>query len=116
MLVLNKRIKELESTIEELDKQIIIENSKTNIKISKEDTQEFYKQALLYDSFNLINYVIKNIKVYEDKIEITFNSPIKRSPDNNQGFFLFTINSKLPQYIQNKEKPNMLDIEVKYYV
>lgn len=73
----NKRIKELESTIEELDKQIIIESSKTIIKISKEDIQEFYKQALLYDSFNLINYVIKNIKVYEDKIEITFNSPIK---------------------------------------
>lgn len=56
----NKRIKELESTIEELDKQIIIESSKTNIKISKEDIQEFYKQALLYDSFNLINYVSRS--------------------------------------------------------
>lgn len=113
----NKRIKELESTIEELDKQIIIESSKTNIKISKEDIQEFYKQALLYDSFNLINYVIKNIKVYEDKIEITFNSPIKISPDdNNQGFFIFSYIAKLPQYIQNKEQPNMLNIEIKLYI
>ena len=60
--------------------------------------------------------VIKEIRVYEDKLEIIFNSPIKRSPDTNQGFFLFTFNSKLPQYIQNKEKPNMLEMEIKYYV
>ena len=73
-------------------------------------------QALKLEPKLLIDYVIKEIRVYEDKLEIIFNSPIKRSPDNNQGFFLFTFNSKLPQYIQNKEKPNMLEMEIKYYV
>ena len=64
----------------------------------------------------LIDYVIKEIRVYEDKLEIKFNSQIKRSPDTNQGFFLFTFKSNLPQYIQNKEKPNMLEMEIKCYV
>ena len=39
----NKRMKVLESSIEELDKQILIEKSKTRIKLSREDIQEFYK-------------------------------------------------------------------------
>ena len=111
----NKRIKELESAIETLDKQIAIEKCKTDIKVSKEDIQKFYKEALLYDSFNLINYVIKNIKVFEDKIEITFNSPIQINPDNdNQGFFIYSYIAELPQYIQNKEKT--INIEIKLYI
>ena len=54
----NKRMKELENQIEELERQIHIEKSKTTI---------------------------------------------QKSPDKNQGFFLFTFYSKLPQYIQNKK-------------
>ena len=104
----NKRIKELESTIEQLGKQILIEQNKTRMELSRGDIEKFYKEALLYDSFNLINYVIKNIKVYEDKIEITFNSPIQISSDDNQGFFLYSYITNLPQYIQ--------DIEVKLYI
>ena len=51
-------LKELENQIEELERQIHIEKSKTTI---------------------------------------------QKSPDKNQGFFLFTFYSKLPQYIQNKK-------------
>ena len=76
----------------------------------------FYLQALSLEPKILIDYVIDEIKVYEDKLEIKFNSPIKRSPDDNQGFFLFKYNFKLPQHIQNKQKQNMLDITIKYFV
>ena len=112
----NKRIKDLENTIEQLGKQILIQDSKTNTKLTKEVIQEFYKEALLYDSFTLINYLIKKIIIYEDKMEITFNNPSPQSPDNNQGFFLLSYFTKLPKYIQNKEKPNMLKIEIEYLV
>ena len=65
----------------------------------------------------MTDYVIQEIKVFEDKVEITFNSPIRKSPeDKNQGFFIFSYISKLPQYIQNKELPNMLDIEIRVYI
>ena len=33
----------------------------------------------------LIDYLIKEIKAFDDKIEITFNNPLRTSPDN-QGF------------------------------
>ena len=84
--------------------------------MSKQTIKEFYLEALKLEPKILIDYLVKEIKVYEDKVEITFNSPIKRSTDTNQGFFLFTFNAKLPQYIQNKGLLNMLDIEIKCYV
>jgi hypothetical protein len=112
----NKRMKELENQIEDIDRQILIEKSKNAFKVSKQALKEFFIEALKLEPKLLIDYAIKEIRVYEDKLEIIFNSPIKRSPDTNQGFFLFTFNSKLPQYIQNKEIPNMLEMEIKYYV
>ena len=112
----NKRMKELENQLEDIDRQILIEKSKNAFKVSKQAIKEFFIEALKLEPKLLIDYVIKEIRVYEDKLEIIFNSPIKRSPDNNQGIFLFNFNSKLPQYIQNKEKPNMLKMEINCYV
>ena len=112
----NKRMKELENQLEDIDRQILIEKSKNAFMVSKQAIKEFFIEALKLEPKILIDYVIKEIRVYEDKLEIIFNSPIKRSPDTNQGFFLFTFNSKLPQYIQNKEKPNMLKMEINCYV
>lgn len=112
----NKRMKDLENQIEELERQILIEKSKTILKLSKEDIKEYYIQALQLEPKLLIDYLIQEIKVFEDKIEITFNSPIKTSPDNNQGFFVAEFTSKLPQYIQNKTIPNFKEVEVRIYV
>ena len=112
----NKRMKELENQLENIDRQILIEKSKNAFKVSKQALKEFFIEALKLEQKLLIDYVITEIRVYEDKLEIIFNSPIKRSPDTNQGFFLFTFNSNLPQYIQNKEKQNMIEMEIKYYV
>ena len=112
----NKRMKDLENQIEDLERQILIEKSRTILKLSKEDIKEYYIQALQLEHKLLIDYLIQEIKVFEDKIEITFNSPIKTSPDKKQGFFLFSFTSKLPQYIQNKEQPNMIDMEINLYI
>jgi len=112
----NKRMKDLEKQIEELEMQILIEKSKNTIKLSKEDVKQYYIQALQLEPKLLIDYLIQEIKVFEEKIEITFNSQVKTSPDKNQGFFLFSFISKLPQYIQNKERPNMIDMEINLYI
>ena len=112
----NKRMKDLEKQIEELERQILIEKSRNTLKLSKEDVKQYYIQELQHELKLLIDYLIQEIKVFEDKIEITFNSPIKTSPDKNQGFFIFSFNSKLPQHVQNKEQPNIIDIEIKVYI
>ena len=112
----NKRMKELESQIEELDRQILIQRSKNSFKIAKEDIEEYYLQALELEPKLLIDYLIKEIRLYDDKIEITFNSPIKTSPDNNQGFFIAEYSSKIQQIIQNLTEPRYIDIKVEIYV
>ena len=109
----NKRMKELENQLEDLDRQIIAEKSKSVSTLSKEAIKEFFVDAIKLQPKVLIDYVVKEIKVYENKLEIIFNSPIKRNPDENQGSFLFVFNSKMPKYIQNKEKPEMIDFEIK---
>ena len=112
----NKRMKDLEKQIEELERKILIEKSKNTLKLSKEDVKQYYIQGLQHEPKLLIDYLIHEIKVFEEKIEITFNSPIKTSPDKNQGFFIFSFNSILPQHVQNKEQPNISDIEIKVYI
>lgn len=83
----NKRMNELEEKLKDLEKQILIENNKYQIKLTSDEIKKYYKQALKLEPEMIIDYLIKNITLYEDKIEITFNTPLKISPDKNQGFF-----------------------------
>ena len=86
-----KRLKELENRQEELERQILIERSKTVIKLTERDVREYYEQALKLEPQMLINYLIREIVLYDDKIEIHFNSPIRISPDDdNRGFIFYS--------------------------
>lgn len=85
----NKRLHELEKQQEQLERQILIERSKTAVKIKESDIRQYYEQALKLEPQMLISYLIKRIVIFDDKIEIHYNSPIKSSPDNNGLDFLF---------------------------
>lgn len=85
-----KRLKELEEQQESLERQILIERSKTAVKLSESDMREFYLQALELEPQMLINYLIKEIVLFDDKIEIHYNSPIRISPDDSQGFSFYS--------------------------
>ncbi len=52
-----------------------------------------YINALKCEPKMLINYLLKEIIFYDDRVEITFNSPIKNSPNDKGCYFL----SKLKQ-------------------
>lgn len=62
----------------------------------------------------LIDALIKQIKLYNDKIEITFNTPTLQSP-NDKGSFLI-LKNKMKKIIQNKPKPAFIDMNVGFYV
>ena len=79
---------ELEKQLEEIDKQLLIEKCKSEIKISEKTIREFYKEALLLEPQLLIDTVIHQITCFNDRLEITFNTPTIKSPDTNQGSFL----------------------------
>ena len=110
----NKRMQELEQQIEDIERQILIERSKINLRISEEEIREFYKNALKKEPLMLINYIVKEIKLYNDKVEITFNNPIMKSP-NNKGFSFF-IDNKIEIIINNKEKFGLTKMQVNFYL
>ena len=82
-------MKELENQLENIEAEILIEKNKNISKLSRESIKEHYLKALELEPSMLINYLIKEIKLTDDEIKIFFNSPIIKSPENNQGFFLF---------------------------
>ncbi len=100
----NKRLHDLEKQQEQLERQILIERSKTAVKLTESDIRQYYEQALRLEMPMLINFLVKEIVLYNDKIEIYFNSPIKTSPDDdNRGFLFYSTCGNLHYKIQNKE-------------
>lgn len=87
--ITNKRLHDLECRQEELERQILIERSKQAIVIPEKEIREYYLSALNLEPQLLIDMLVKEILLYDDKIEIHFNSPIRNSPDNSQGFFFY---------------------------
>ena len=110
----NNRMKQLEQQIEDLERQILVERSKTTIKISEEDIRKFYIEALKQEPLLLIDTLIKQIKLYNDKIQITFNTPTLQSP-NDKGSFL-TLKNKMKKIIQNKPQPIYITMTVEFYI
>ena len=110
------RMIELETQLEELEQKILIEKVKEDVKISKEEVKKHLKKCLLLQPKELIQTLIKIIIVYDDKIEITFNTPIEKNPENKTpGSFYLCKNTKyLIKYIDNIKEKYTIDIE--FYV
>lgn len=83
-----KRLQELEKRQEELEEQIAIEQSKQAVPLDKNQIKMFYADALKMEPRMLMEYLIKEVIVYDDKIEIIFKSPIKIIPDESRRFLL----------------------------
>ena len=84
-----KRLHELESRLQELEKQIIVEQSKAKIIVSEKEIRIFYESALSLEPLMLIDYLIKEIIVYDDTIHIYYNTPLMTSPDEDRGFSFY---------------------------
>ena len=109
----NKRLHELENKLTELERNILIEQSKSKITLSEDKIRKYYEQALLKEPQMLINLLIKQIVLYNDKMIVYYNSPIQTSPDgNSQGFSFYDEIAFMPYIIQNKPNPAMRAIRV----
>ena len=91
----------------------MIEQSKSKITLSEDKIRKYYEQALLKEPQMLINLLIKQIVLYNDKMIVYYNSPIQTSPDgNSQGFSFYDGIAFMPYIIQNKPNPAMRAIRV----
>ena len=91
----SKRLTELEARQEELDKLILIEQSKQAVTISEKQIRMYYEQALKLEPQMLIGYMVKEIILYDDRMDIVYNSPIDNPDDDHRGFCFFMKNMKL---------------------
>lgn len=108
----NKRLHELEEQEEELERQILLEKAKTAIKVPESIMREYYRQALQLEPQMLINYLIKEIVLYDDRIEIYYNSPITISPDESQGFLFYKGFKKMRCIIWGSNQVKLSPIEI----
>ena len=60
----------------------------------------------------LINLLVKEIQLFDDKMIIIYNTPRKISLDESQGFSFYMDNVPYPTYIQNGQEPRMIDFQL----
>ena len=76
-------------------------------------------QALALEPKLLINYLVKQITLYDDKIEIQFNAPIKISPDSDgsrRGFSLCSKTVKIAYKVPHRANITKLEFEIEIYI
>lgn len=96
----NKLLHDKETKIAELEKSIAIEESKSILKLTRAEVREYYKQALELEPQLLVNYLVDEILLFDDKVQIKYKSPITISPDDSQGFSFYD------KYVEMAIKPN----------
>lgn len=111
----NKRMTELETKLEDIERQIIVEKSKTNFKLTKEDIVNYFNDALKLEPQLLINYLVNQIILFDDKMQIFFNSPSIATNNTTKTPFK-SKTYKLPHIIQNKSQQEMIDMLVEFYI
>ena len=110
-LTTNKRLHELETRQQELERQIEIEKARRIVILSRAELRTYYKEALLLEGKMLINYMVKEITLYNDRVVITFNSPLRTSPDDSQDFSFYEEETYMDVIMRNRgtvERHNQL--------
>lgn len=115
-----KRMRELEEKLTDIEKRLTIEKSQTAFRLSKEQIIDYYKSALEKEPLQLINYFIKEIQLYDDKMIIIYNTPKTINLDESltersafgQGFSFYDKNVKMPYVIQNKKYYGLKDFRL----
>ena len=115
----NKRIHELETRMTELEETISIERCKTVICLNETQIKAFYEQALKQEAQVLIGTLIKEIIVFDDKIEIFLNAPIqteRTDPDESRDFSFYKGCSFMTILTEKNKHPYAIQMNVEMFV
>ena len=80
--------------------------------------REFYETALMYEPKTLINYLVKQIVLYDDKMEIYFNNPIiNGGPDYESRGVCFYMNT-VPKctYLYARPSPGFQNNKIEMFI
>lgn len=90
------RMDELEKLISELESKILIEKAKAENFITKDEICDFIFKAIKKNPDAMIRTLIKQIVVYDDKIEIFYNFTSKNPDDDRRDFSLLKGSDSYP--------------------
>ena len=85
-------------------KEILIEQSKAIVKIPESMIREYYVEALKMESAMLVDFFIRKIVLYNNKIEIYLNTPLRNGPDDDRGCSFFVGVGYLPRVSLHKDE------------
>ena len=88
------RLNELEGRLDELKAKVKVEEAKVRLKLSKPEVVKFINKAIRKEPAQLIRMLIKRVILYDDKIEIYYNTTerIRPDEDTHQVFCFYTEN------------------------
>ena len=114
-----ERLKELELKKSSLNEQIIIENTKKKTALTKNDIINYISLALRKNARSLINLLVKEVRVWNERLEIDLKYTDKNNPDGNdrRDFCLFTCDKSyaIDKHIINK-KPTNHNVHIEIYI
>ena len=86
------RMNELESRLDEIKAKAHAEESKHRLKMSRSEVIKFINKAIREEPAHMIRLLVKRITVYDDKIEIQYNTTerIRPDEDTHQAFCFYT--------------------------
>ena len=93
------KLEELEKTLSETNTAIEVLQSKEKIKLTKEDVVKYLNVAIRKEPYQMLRTLLKQVVLYDDKIEIHFNYIKSFNPDDNGQGFLFTTKQKTIKYV-----------------
>ena len=77
-----QRIEELEAALEVAEGKVLIEKSKDKVQITHADIKKFIRKALKKEPRLMIKLLVKEVILYDDKVEIYYNCIDKKKPDD----------------------------------
>ena len=69
--------------------------------MTEKEIRVYYESALLQEPQMLINFLIREIIVFDDEIHSYFNNPLQTGPDASQGLSVCDRETTIPTHIQN---------------
>lgn len=111
-----KRILELESKIAEAEQKLLIEKTKTVSIIPREDIERYIRQALKLEPKLLLNTLIREVKIFNERIEIYYNYSTAKGPDESRDFSFYKRNYIIEIPNTCSQIPLMIEIEIEMYI
>ena len=100
------RLNRLEQEKADLQNKIAIEKIKAQLLVKRDDIVKYLKTAIKKEPRQMIQLIIKNVVLYNDKIEIHFNYTEAKRPDDEKhrafSFYSFKKSVMIDQHKFNK--------------